>query len=126
MGWWSRLDLTAGQRPHLKSHEKEHLVQHNVGLYEGKLKAPLFQDGRVYLTSLRLCYVDSKAPATRSLELALADIDSVEYYGGFMRSSPKITIKVKSFSHGDFVNRIGIAGGSESLAIGVPLPKAQQ
>lgn len=95
MGWWSRLELTAGQRPHLKPNETELLVQSHVGLYEGKAKAPLFQDGRVYLTSDRICYVDSKSPSSQSIELALADIDSVAYYGGFMRSSAKITARMK-------------------------------
>lgn len=96
MGWWSRLELTAGQRPQLKSNETELLVQSHVGLYEGKLKAPSFQDGRVYLTSSRICYIDSKNPSLQSLELALADVDNIEYYGGFMRSSSKITIHMKS------------------------------
>lgn len=94
MGWWSRLELTAGLRPQLKSSEKEILVQSHVGLYEGKSKALLFQDGRVYLTSRRLCYVDSAYPQERSLELSLSDIESIDYYGGFMRSSAKIIINV--------------------------------
>lgn len=98
VGWWARLELTAGLRPQLTANESELLVQNNVGLYQDKKKAPLFQLGRAYLTTKRICYVDAERPHERSLELLLTHIGAVEYYGGFMRSSAKITITVAGAS----------------------------
>ncbi|KAG8827397.1 hypothetical protein FRC19_003546 [Serendipita sp. 401] len=66
--------------------------QDNVGLYDGNVKAPHHQQGSVYITSHRWFYIDSAHPRRNSLAFKLLDITHIEYYGGFLTSSAKITI----------------------------------
>lgn len=54
-----------------------------------------FQNGRIYLTSHRIIYIDNREPQARSVALPLASVDGVELYNGFMRSSAKITLRTK-------------------------------
>lgn len=96
MSWWSKPELTNGFRPVYQSDETELVVQNNVGIYEGKIKALAFQNGRIYLTSHRIFYIDARDPQASSLVLPLAAVEGVEFYSGFMRSSPKITLQIKA------------------------------
>lgn len=50
----------------------------------------------MYLTSHRLIYIDNREAQARSVALPLAAVESVELYAGFMRSSPKITMRMKA------------------------------
>lgn len=61
-----------------------------------KFKAVGYQNGRVYLTTHRLCYVDEALPQTNSVSLHLSSIKKAEYHGGFLRSSPKIILYLKA------------------------------
>ncbi|MBW0526472.1 hypothetical protein O181_066187 [Austropuccinia psidii MF-1] len=66
--------------------------QAGVGLYDGKDKDERYQDGTLYLTSHRLIYVDSSQPHRHSCFLDICLIRQTEYWIGFFKSSPKITL----------------------------------
>ncbi|KAG5923532.1 hypothetical protein E4U42_004937 [Claviceps africana] len=99
------LDLTTALRPSYLPDEILLFVQDNVGLYEGKLKLPNHQNGQVYLTSHRICYVDKAEPRANSLALNLKDVDRYEAYAGFFKSSPKITIFPKHLKRSSLHSR---------------------
>ncbi|KAF2002252.1 Vps36-domain-containing protein [Amniculicola lignicola CBS 123094] len=90
-----QLDLTTALRPSLLPEETLLFVQDAVGLYEGKYKLPNYQNGHAYLTSHRVCYVDHEEPRKCSVALSLKDIERPEFYAGFLKSSPKITLHPK-------------------------------
>lgn len=100
-GKWERIQISNAGRPILVGLEKNIAVESNVGLYQGKFKAIGYQNGRIYLTTHRLCYVDETLPQTNSVALRLSWVKSTEYYGGFLRSSPKIILYLKSDEDGD-------------------------
>ncbi|KAI9732285.1 MAG: hypothetical protein M1818_007605 [Claussenomyces sp. TS43310] len=89
------IDLTTALRPTLLPDEVLLFVQDNVGLYEGKYKIPNHQNGHAYLTSHRICYVDNDEPRKSSVGIDLKDIDRFEFYAGFLKSSPKVTLVPK-------------------------------
>ena len=60
-----------------------------------KYKLPRQQNGQVYLTSHRICYVDKLEPRASSVALELKEVDRYDYYAGFLKSSPKVTIVPK-------------------------------
>lgn len=91
----SQIDLTAASRPLLLPDETLLFVQNAVGLYEGKYKIPNYQNGCTYLTSHRACYVDNDNPRKYSVAVDLKDVDRIEFYAGFLKSSPKITLHLK-------------------------------
>jgi hypothetical protein len=45
-----------------------------------KYKLPNKQQGQVYLTSHRICYVDKAEPRKNSVALDLKDVDRYEFY----------------------------------------------
>jgi hypothetical protein len=45
-----------------------------------KFKLPNHQNGQVYLTSHRICYVDKAEPRKHSVALDLKDVDRFEFY----------------------------------------------
>ncbi|OCK86036.1 Vps36-domain-containing protein [Lepidopterella palustris CBS 459.81] len=90
-----QLDLTTALRPSLLPEETLLFVQDAVGLYEGKYKIPQYQNGRAYLTSHRACYVDYEEPRKCSVAINLKDVERLEFYAGFLKSSPKITLYPK-------------------------------
>lgn len=89
------LDLTTALRPSYLPDEDLLFVQDNVGLYEGKYKLLNQQNGQVYLTSHRICYVDKADPRKYSAALDLKEVDRYEFYAGFLKSSAKITLVPK-------------------------------
>lgn len=96
------IDLTTALRPSYLPDEVLLFVQDNVGLYEGsvasgypsmclcsrltsslrisKYKLPNQQNGQVYLTSHRICYVDQADPRKQSVALDLKDVERYEFY----------------------------------------------
>ena len=91
MNRWRRLDRTAAGRPTLSDGEVILFVQNSVGLYDGysftfvdtadstrKFKSPNHQDGTVYLTTHRVCYVDEIKPMLYSTGVDLAHIAKIE------------------------------------------------
>ncbi|KAK3986538.1 EAP30/Vps36 family-domain-containing protein [Cladorrhinum sp. PSN332] len=91
-----KIDLTTALRPSYLPDEDLLFVQDNVGLYEGKYKLPNQQNGQVYLTSHRICYVDKAEPRKYSVALDLKDVERYEFYAGFLKSSAKITLIPKA------------------------------
>ncbi|GAA5911964.1 uncharacterized protein JCM6883_000747 [Sporobolomyces salmoneus] len=89
------------------------LHQDGVGLYDGKEKSPLHYEGRLHLTSHRLIFVSSPSsspsnysspspsPSARSIPvgLQLSLVRQTEYWTGFLKSSPKITLLLHSESN---------------------------
>ncbi|GAA5970357.1 hypothetical protein JCM3765_000361 [Sporobolomyces pararoseus] len=65
------------------------LHQDGVGLYDGKDKSPLHYEGRLHLTSHRLIFISSSSIPV-GLQLSL--VRQTEYWTGFLKSSPKITL----------------------------------
>ncbi|KAF7535660.1 hypothetical protein G7054_g5171 [Neopestalotiopsis clavispora] len=60
--------------------------------FSSKFKLPNNQNGQVYLTSHRICYVDKQEPRKHSVALNLKDVEKYEHYAGFLKSSPKVTL----------------------------------
>ncbi|KAF9874647.1 EAP30/Vps36 family protein [Colletotrichum karsti] len=99
------IDLTTALRPSYLPDEVLLFVQDNVGLYEGKFKLPHQQNGQVYLTSHRVCYVDKEEPRKHSVALDLKDVDRYEFYAGFLKSSAKITLIPKPLKRSSLQTR---------------------
>ncbi|KAL1921786.1 uncharacterized protein VTP21DRAFT_10428 [Calcarisporiella thermophila] len=94
MNYFTRLELGATSlRPTLLPEENVIIIQDKVGLYDGNVKSTLHNEGTVYLTSLRILYVDSTDPQSNSVAVLLQTIGAIESYSGLLRSSPKITLR---------------------------------
>ncbi|OLN98004.1 Vacuolar protein-sorting-associated protein 36 [Colletotrichum chlorophyti] len=70
-----------------------------------KFKLPHQQNGQVYLTSHRICYVDKEEPRKHSVALDLKDVDRYEFYAGFLKSSAKITLFPKPLKRSSLQTR---------------------
>ncbi|KAH7189377.1 EAP30/Vps36 family-domain-containing protein [Fusarium flagelliforme] len=115
-----QIDLTTALRPSYLPDEVLLFVQDNVGLYEGKFKLPNQQNGQVYLTSHRVCYVDQKEPRTHSVALDLKDVERYEFYAGFLKSSAKVTLIPKPPKRSHHSRAISNASSSQRNATGSP------
>lgn len=71
---------------------------------DSKFKSPNHQDGTVYLTNHRVCYVDEIKPILYSIGVDLDKIEKIEtsvtpstylIQAGFLKSSPKLTLHFK-------------------------------
>ncbi|KAL8674828.1 MAG: hypothetical protein Q9168_000809 [Polycauliona sp. 1 TL-2023] len=113
------LDLTTALRPSLLPDETLLFVQDAVGLYEGKFKIPAFQNGHAYLTSHRACYVDNGDPRESSVAINLKDVERYDFYAGFLKSSPKVTLYPKTSKRPGFPIH-GRAATSTSVQHGYP------
>ncbi|KAF9149807.1 hypothetical protein BG015_008371 [Linnemannia schmuckeri] len=92
MDRWDPIELTSTFRPVLEPQEAIQTTQDQVGLYDGRVKAEDYPNGTVYLTNYRILYIDAKDPVRKSIGLPLRLISGIQHYGGFMSSSPKITL----------------------------------
>ncbi|KAI1381831.1 Vps36-domain-containing protein [Hypoxylon crocopeplum] len=118
-----QIDLTTALRPSYLPDEVLLFVQDNVGLYEGKYKLPNQQNGQVYLTSHRICYVDKQEPRKHSVALDLKDVERYEFYAGFLKSSAKVTLIPKPAKRGSLQSRAAVATSAVSRSSGAsPLP----
>ncbi|KAI0843247.1 Vps36-domain-containing protein [Hypoxylon sp. FL0890] len=109
-----QIDLTTALRPSYLPDEVLLFVQDNVGLYEGKYKLANQQNGQVYLTSHRICYVDKQEPRKHSVALDLKDVERYEFYAGFLKSSAKITLVPKPAKRGSLQSRAAAASSTAS------------
>ncbi|KAI0160296.1 Vps36-domain-containing protein [Xylariaceae sp. FL1272] len=114
-----QIDLTTALRPSYLPDEVLLFVQDNVGLYEGKFKLPNQQLGQVYLTSHRVCYVDTAEPRKYSVALDLKDVERYEFYAGFLKSSAKVTLVPKPPKRASLQSRAAAASSS-------PLPTSDR
>lgn len=113
-----QLDLTTALRPLYLPDEDLLFVQDNVGLYEGKYKILNQQNGQVYLTSHRICYVDKADPRRYSAAVDLKDVDKYDFYAGFLKSSPKVTLYPKATKRSSFHTRTSSGVGAGASARG--------
>ncbi|CAK7199681.1 Vacuolar protein-sorting-associated protein 36 [Sporothrix eucalyptigena] len=122
-----QLDLTTALRPLYLPDEDLLFVQDNVGLYEGKYKILNQQNGQVYLTSHRICYVDKADPRKYSAALELKEVERYEFYvglpAGFLKSSPKVTLYPKPAKRSSLHARSasGVGSGPAHSGTGSPL-----
>ncbi|RYP30951.1 hypothetical protein DL767_005993 [Monosporascus sp. MG133] len=120
-----QIDLTTALRPSYLPDEVLLFVQDNVGLYEGKYKLPNQQNGHVYLTSHRICYVDDKEPRKHSVGLDLKDVERYEFYAGFLKSSAKVTLVPKPTKRGSLQSRAAATTSTSVGSVGAsPSPSA--
>ncbi|RYP76932.1 hypothetical protein DL771_001485 [Monosporascus sp. 5C6A] len=120
-----QIDLTTALRPSYLPDEVLLFVQDNVGLYEGKYKLPNQQNGHVYLTSHRICFVDDKEPRKHSVGLDLKDVERYEFYAGFLKSSAKITLVPKPTKRGSLQSRAAATTSTSVGSVGAsPSPNA--
>ncbi|KAI1856783.1 hypothetical protein JX265_011424 [Neoarthrinium moseri] len=120
-----QIDLTTALRPSYLPDEVLLFVEDNVGLYEGKYKLPNLQNGQVYLTSHRICYVDKQDPRKHSVALDLRDVERYEFYAGFIKSSPKVTLFPKPAKRASLQSRAAAATSTPlSNGSGSPRPRA--
>ncbi|KXJ95278.1 EAP30/Vps36 family-domain-containing protein [Microdochium bolleyi] len=110
------IDLTTALRPAYLPDEVLLLVQDNVGLYEGKFKLPNQQNGQVYLTSHRICYVDKQEPRKHSVGLDLKDVERHEFYAGFLKSSAKVTLIPRQAKRSSFQSRASATAANTTLS----------
>ncbi|GAK65733.1 vacuolar protein sorting-associated protein 36 [Moesziomyces antarcticus] len=93
MDRFKQIDASNSSIGALLFHDEEVVsLQDGIGLYDGKEKALHQSNGTVYLTSHRLLYVDDLEPHRHSCSLDLSYVKQSEYYAGFLKSSPKITL----------------------------------
>ncbi|CAK7211944.1 Vacuolar protein-sorting-associated protein 36 [Sporothrix curviconia] len=118
-----QLDLTTALRPLYLPDEDLLFVQDNVGLYQGKYKIVNRQNGQVYLTSHRICYVDKADPRRYSAALELKEVERYEFYAGFLKSSPKVTLYPKPAKRSSLHARSasGVGSGPARSSTGSPL-----
>ena len=67
---------------------------------ERKEKTVAFDNGRLYLTTHRLIYLDGAEPQKNSRYLDLHVVKQTEYWVGFLKSSPKVTLVLSDASDG--------------------------
>ncbi|KAI0103631.1 EAP30/Vps36 family-domain-containing protein [Nemania sp. FL0031] len=115
-----QIDLTTALRPSYLPDEVLLFVQDNVGLYEGKYKLPNQQCGQVYLTSHRICYVDTQEPRKYSVALDLRDVERYEFYAGFLKSSAKVTLFPKPAKRASLQSRAAAAAAAASSSSALP------
>jgi len=90
---FQRLSTTASTlNAQLFEHERVLVDKEGVGLYDGKDKTVAFDNGRMYLTTHRLIYLDAAQPQRNSRYLDLPLVKQTEYWAGFLKSSAKITL----------------------------------
>ncbi len=110
MDRFKQIDASNSSIGALLFHDEEVVsLQDGIGLYDGKEKALHQSNGTVYLTSHRLLYVDDLEPHRHSCSLDLSYVKQSEYYAGFLKSSPKITLtlaKVESTDDGSSTDLI--------------------
>ncbi|KAF9121926.1 hypothetical protein BGX30_002303 [Mortierella sp. GBA39] len=124
MDRWDPIELTSTFRPVLEPQEAIQTTQDQVGLYDGRVKAEDYPNGTVYLTNYRILYIDAKDPTRKSIGLPLRLINGIQHYGGFMSSSPKITLDLYPRSANsdpqsstDFISSHGGGAGLDSSAM---------
>ncbi|CAG8503745.1 14921_t:CDS:10 [Funneliformis caledonium] len=86
-----RVELTSTLRPVLNEGETILAIQDNVGLYDGNEKAAGYMNGKVYLTSHRIVYVDSEQPNTNSIGVEIRFIKGREFYDLASVTSPPVS-----------------------------------
>lgn len=101
---WEQALLTYSGQPLMEENEHEIFIQSNVGLYIDDHKLTNYHSGRVYLTNHRIVYVNNDQKIS-PIFIKVVSIESVEFYNGFLKSSPKVIIKIKTSETADVRNK---------------------
>ncbi|KAI3403627.2 VPS36 [Candida oxycetoniae] len=99
MSWlnvWHSIRVNRSNRPILADNEYNIFIRDHVGLYQGKSKITDHQDGRLYLTNKRIIYFDNKDFRNNSIAVNIDQLSLAELIDGFLRSSPKVKLFLKS------------------------------
>ncbi|KAJ9479487.1 Vacuolar protein-sorting-associated protein 36 [Pseudozyma hubeiensis] len=125
MDRFKQIDASNSSIGALLFHDEEVVsLQDSIGLYDGKEKTLHQNNGTVYLTSHRLLYVDDLEPHRYSCCLDLSLVKQSEYYAGFLKSSPKITLTLaKLDSNTDEVDQEPRSSSSSLQTDSTPLTK---
>lgn len=91
---WHSVPINKSSRPVFLENEHSLYVKEGVGIYQGKLKISGYQNGRVYLTNMRILYVD--LGERKAIGMYLRDALRAELVERFLRSSAKVKIYLKS------------------------------
>lgn len=98
--YWVPVSLSTSHRPIFENLEHDIAVQDGVGLYQGSAKLLQYQNGRVYLTNKRIIYVPeamvSNSHKTVAIALRLSVMQRCIFHPGFLTSSPKVEIVLRS------------------------------
>ncbi|KAI5954069.1 VPS36 [Candida margitis] len=97
MSWlkvWQAIKVNRSDRPILEEGEFNVYIKDNVGLYQGKQKILLRQNGRLYLTNKRVIYFDNNE-VKNSIAINIEQFTSGELIDRFLRSSPKVKLYLK-------------------------------
>ena len=97
MSWlkiWQRIKVNRSDRPILEDGEFNVYIKDKVGLYQGKQKIILHQDGRLYLTNKRIIYLDNNN-VENSISVNIDQLTSAELIERFLRSSPKVKLYIR-------------------------------
>lgn len=78
-----RVSRDARTRSRLETRQADNLPL----AFPRKYKLPNHQNGQVYLTSHRICYVDKAEPRKHSVALDLKDVERFEFYVWLTRST---------------------------------------
>ncbi|KAI8928661.1 EAP30/Vps36 family-domain-containing protein [Entophlyctis helioformis] len=92
MDFLEPLDLTVAKRPVLLQGETVGVTVGDVGLYNGAERLKDLDAGSVYITSHRILWVDEAKG--HGVQLSLAVVQEIDSSPGFLRTSPKITLKL--------------------------------
>lgn len=93
MDLWQRVYPNASNRPTMAPDEYPVYIRDHVGVYQGKLKIEARQNGRIYLTNMRVIYFDNEQP-TQLMALDLTNVTGFETVDGFLKRSPKVRLFV--------------------------------
>lgn len=98
--YWKKTELTLSGRPKLGQDEYDVFMADDVGLYQDNYKLKDFQTGRVYLSSKRIIFANYNEKRSH-IALNLDEIEAIELYNGFLKSSPKVTLRLKDIQNDD-------------------------
>lgn len=85
---WRPVAINKSSRPVLSENEHVIFIGENVGIYQGRAKVRLHQNGRVYLTNKRIIYVEG----VKAVAVEIRDAVRAERVERYFRSSPKVKI----------------------------------
>lgn len=95
--YWRQISLSPSGRPILEPNEYDILMVNDVGVYQDSYKVEDLQKGRIYLTNKRLVFVND-IKKNLNLAIQLKEIQDIDLYNGFLKSSPKITLNLSNQS----------------------------
>lgn len=93
--YFQNVGLSSSGRPVMNDNEHDVIMQNGIGLYQDEYKLSKYQNGRVYLTNQRLVFINDDY-RTKNVSLCLEDIENIESYNGFLKSSPKVILKMRN------------------------------